>query len=207
MAGVRTRTGLAAISVGLVLIAGCTASGNDGDSNVGIGEVEPTIVSPDLEQPTLVVNITLSDDGFEPETVFLPAGRHIRMVVRNISDHEHHYRVGGLLTSNLGWYVPPTVTEDEIASMSPEELEDLGMTEDDLDDVEHLLHHLQPTFVPFKEESPAGIRPLPNEVHAYAYRGHIDTVTFFPLSIGEFVAEDVLHPELTGRVIVFDAGT
>lgn len=101
----------------------------------------------------------------------------------------------------------PELDEYDIGSMSPSELEVYGIAEvaDITDEAElaHYMHHLTPTFSPVKEVSPAGIKPLGTEVHGYVTRGTPDTLTFFPLSVGTYLAEDVLHPEVTGTVIVF----
>lgn len=161
------------------------------------------MVNPDTSLPSLTVNVAISDEEFIPSTIFLPAGRHVRLIVRNRDNVEHHYRVIGLIPAQLAWEVKPVITEEELESMTPEMREDLGVV-GDIDDPEHVLHHLSPTFVPFKAESRSGIKPLPNEVHAYVYAGVGDVVTFYPISIGEFQVEDVLHPEITGRVVVFD---
>jgi hypothetical protein len=36
--------------------------------------------------------------------------------------------------------------------------------------------------------------------------GTVDVVSFFALTTGRFESEDVLFPELTGEVVVFDGG-
>jgi uncharacterized cupredoxin-like copper-binding protein len=194
-----------ALLLGFALIAAsCTvgASRSTGtDSALAAGE--GVAVTPDYEAETTVVNVLLTDTGIEPSTIFLPAGRPIRLVLRNRGTREHHFRVGGIVPAQLAWLVFPDFDAYDVASMSPDELSAAGL-DGDIDDLEHTLHHMIPTFVPFKEESPAGIRPIPNEVHGYATLGGADVLSFIALNTGAFVAEDVRFPEFTARVIVFE---
>lgn len=176
-----------------------TEDGADGASGTSV-----TMVSPDLGSQTMVVNVALTDTGFEPATIFLPAGRHVQLVLRNRGTKEHHYRVAGLIPAQLRWYLYPDVDIAEVDAMSPAEREAIGIS-GAVDDMEHVVHHLAPTFVPFKEPSRSGIRPIPNEVHGYVQAGTAgDVLTFFPLNTGSFVVEDVLHPEIAGKVVVFE---
>lgn len=160
-------------------------------------------VEPDRVSPTLYVDVVLTDDGPEPKTLLIPAGRHIRLTLRNRGAHEHHYRVVGLRPEDMRWILFPQVDEYELAEMTQEELEalDIGGA---IDDVEHVLHHLRPVFVPFRTESLSGIKPLANEVHGYTQRGQIDVVTFYATNTGRFVVEDLRYPELSAEVVVFE---
>ncbi len=195
---------LALLAVLGLLLEACTA---DTESSVPNGSDGQILVTPDIVSPTLTVNVTLTDEGFQPSTIFLPAGRHIELVIRNRGTDEHHYRIAGLVPAGLNWIVSSEIDEDEILAMSPAELEALGIDSADMSNLEHVAHHLGPTAIAFKPESAAGIKPLPNEVHAYASIGGADIVIFYPLNIGTFVAEDVLHPEITGKVVVFGDGS
>jgi uncharacterized cupredoxin-like copper-binding protein len=191
--------------LGLSLVVGaCSDSGtqaqNDGEASTN---EESVTVAPSYSEAEIVINVDLTDEGFEPSTVFLPAGRHVRLVLRNTGRAEHHFRVARLIPADVRWFLVPEIDEDEVESLSPEELERYGIT-DDIDDLEHVLHHLNPSFVPFRETSRAGITPLKNEVHGYAHAGRTELMTFFPLNTGRFVVEDVLHPEITGTVVVFE---
>jgi uncharacterized cupredoxin-like copper-binding protein len=196
----RSKSLLAALALMTMVAAACDSSAVNTPTDTT--EEASVTVAPDRTLSELVVNVTLTDEGFEPETLYLPAGQPVRMIVRNRGKSEHHYRVAGLIPSDLGWYRYPEISEDELLAMSAEELAAIGMT-GDIDDPQHIVHHLQPSLVPFKETSPAGIRPLGNEVHAYAALGTFDQLFFYPLNTGTFVAEDVLHPEITGKVVVF----
>jgi len=193
----------------VVILALVTAACTDGstESTETSDPSDPVMVAPNTEQPSLVVSVAVSEAGFEPKTIFLPAGRHVRLTVRNHSDVERHYRIVGLIPAQLGWQVRPVISDDMLDALTPEELEELGISGEDMSNREHALHHLSPTFLSYKPESRSGIRPLPNEVHAYVYKGVADIVTFYPLSVGKFVVEDPLHPEITGKVVVFDPGT
>ena len=94
----------------------------------------------------------------------------------------------------------------KLDSMTPEELAQYGIDIAGVRgeaELEHVLHHLSPTFSPTKKASPNGIRPLGTEVHGYVIPGFGDVIEFFPLSTGRFKAEDVLNPEITGEVVVF----
>lgn len=189
------------IVVVIVLSAMTSACTGGDEAETGTTDAV-TMVAQDLEADTFVVNVKLTDEGFEPSRILIPAGNHVRLVLRNHGDHEHHYRVAGLIVSDLAWYQEADFSEDEIASMTPEELEAIGVT-GDIDDAEHVSHHLAPTWVPYKEPSFSGIKPIGNEVHGYAQRGQIDVLSFYPLSVGSFVVEDVRYPEITGEVVVF----
>lgn len=179
-------------------VAGC-ASPNASDES---GGSQPVTLN--LDAPTVRVNVFLTDEGPEPSTIFIPAGRNIRLVLRNHGTTEHHYRIVGLIPEEILWLLTPDIPEYELESMTPEERERFGLG-DETADAEHELHHLTPSFVPFREVSRSGIKPLPNEVHGYVELGKTDVLLFYTTDVGEFVSEDVRFPELTGRVVVFDA--
>jgi hypothetical protein len=161
-------------------------------------------VAPDFDAAEVVINVALTDDGFEPSTILIPAGRPIRLILRNHGTGEHHFRVGGLIPTQMSWLLYPEITEYDLDTMDEEGLAAIGAG-GEVDNVDHVLHHLTPSFVPFKAESRSGIKPLPNEVHGYVTIGALDVLSFFATNTGIFTSEDVLHPEITGRVIVFEA--
>lgn len=192
-------------SIAVVLIAALFAGGCSGfwgqpDPEPDDGTV--AWVEPDLESDDFVANVVLTDEGPEPQTLFLPAGRHIKLVLRNRGMHEHHYRVVGLIPEDVAWILVPEIDETELESLTDDELEALGLG-GPIDDVEHVLHHILPVFVPFREESRSGIKPLANEVHAYTQRGGVDIITFYATNTGRFQVEDLRYPELTAEVVVF----
>ena len=203
----------ASIRMPVILLAFTLAlSACSGDSDaVAEGDASQNTfgtVQPDLVSTALNVTVVFTEDGFEPSIIFLPAGRRIRLALRNRTEDEHHFRIRGLVPGNLRWMSVPEIDEYDVESMTPADLEAYGISDvaniTDEAELAHYMHHLLPSFVPIKEVSPAGIKPLGTEVHGYVTRGKADTLTFFPLSVGEYIAEDVLHPEFTGLVIVYE---
>lgn len=193
------------VVVALLALAACTDSPSDDGGGSGGSQTESVNVAPDFGASPVVINIALTDEGFEPSTVHIPAGRPIRLILRNHGSGEHHYRIAGLIPLQMSWLLEPELDEYDVADMTPEQLAEVGI-DGQVDDIEHVLHHLTPSFVPFKAESRAGIKPLPNEVHGYVTEGNLDVMEFFASNTGVFTSEDVLHPEIVGRVIVFKEG-
>lgn len=189
----RSRPG-AAVSLLLVVALTSCSSTEVGPQGEEGGSV---VVSQDLEARTFMVNVFLTDEGFDPSIVFVPAGRQIRLTLRNRGTTEHHYRIVGLAPTDLRWRMEAEIDDYDLES-SPE------FADTYVDDVEHVLHHLAPSYVPFRAESPNGVRPIGNEVHGYAASGKIDVVTFYALETGSYTAVDALHPEIEGTLIVFD---
>lgn len=181
------------------LVGACAGSGESSDTIDSVAVTVPV----DTSAPEVVINVVLTEAGFDPSTIFVPAGSPIRLVLRPRDIREYHYRIVGLVPTNLTWMLSPDVDPSDLDAMTPQELEALGITEAGMD-AEHEAHHLNPVFVPFREESRSGIKPLPNEVHGYVDLGSPETISFFATTPGTFVVEDVLHPEITGKVIVFE---
>lgn len=198
----RLRTVCVAV-VATALLAACTSAGDITARSSSTASEPRVVVAPNYEAPPVVVNVTMTDEGFEPSTILIPAGRHIRLVLRNRGSVEHHFRIQGLVPIDMKWYLTPDLDEYDLESMTVEELAENGIV-GDIDDAEHVLHHLTPQFVPFRAESPTGVKPLPGEVHGYALLGTLDVMTFFASQTGTYESQDVLYPELTGRVIVYE---
>lgn len=193
-----------AVALALSLVAAC-----GGSSGSGTTTTEPVTVAAQVDMAPLTVNVLLTDEGFEPETIFIPAGRQIQLVLRNRGTGEHHYKIRGLVPSSLAWISIPEVDSYDLDSMTPGELASYGIDLTGVTDeweIEHILHHLEPTFVPFRDASPSGIKPIGLEVHGWVTLGTVDVISFFALTTGTYQSEDVLHPGLTGAVVVFDAG-
>ena len=153
-----------------------------------------------------VINVTFTDTGFEPEIVFVPAGQPVRLVLRNRTEREHHYRVQGLLASDVRYFVFPDVSSEELDGLTVEELGAIDPAlayATDAAEIEHILHHLLPYQVMSRDISRSGIKPIPGEVHGYAHRGEFDTLNFIPLTTGRFTVEDTRFPEITGTMVVF----
>ncbi len=180
------------LPIALVLLA-CSSSTEEVDATpVEAAPTVQAVATGNGDAPTseeqltdFTVNVILTDDGYEPSSVFIPAGRKVRLVVRNRGSTEHHYRVVGLGPENLLWLSEPEGEREE------------GVTDD-----EHESHH-DSEFVPFRATSRAGIRPFGDEVHAYASRSDVDVVLFTALEPGTYLVECPLHPEEAGKVTVF----
>jgi hypothetical protein len=110
----------------------------------------------------------------------------VRLVFRNVGKTEHHYRIIGMEAAEMLWMVGP----DDM--QTPE-----GVTLE-----ERELHHLS-GWAPFKLESPAGIKPFGDEVHAYAPAHDKDVLLFTPTQKGTFEVECPLHAEAVGKIVVF----
>ena len=139
------------------------------------------------------INVYISDSGIDPSIVFVPAGRRVQLVLRNLSMAEHHYRVVGLPARDLLW-----VSEPGSGSAMPEDTSD--------DDADHMMHHAR-DFVTSRATSPAGIRPTGREVHAYVSAARlVDILIFTATQTGTFAVQCDLHHETIGKMVVFDAG-
>lgn len=132
----------------------------------------------------LTMNVELTDTGFSPEVVSLPAGRPIRLVVRNRGQQEHHYHVQGLVPVQMLWLAK---TLDDRAG----------------NQLDHVAHHAGDLVDYHICTSRAGVCPTGKSVHAHAEASEIDVVQFTPATTGTFQAFDPLHPDLRGTVIVF----
>jgi cytochrome c-type biogenesis protein len=154
---------------------------------------------PDDEVHYLTVNVAVSNDAFEPSTVFVPAGQPVQLMLRDRGTTEHHYRVVGLTPDELWWMAPGASSETTppLSESLSEPLSDAAA--DDAHD-----HHSR-HFVTTKAASPRGITPSGREVHAYVtLANNIDMVLFTASQTGTFDVVCDLHPEKVGRLTVFD---
>lgn len=180
---------LPVLALTLVLIA-CTGGADLSQKGVSNKDkeitppVEPTAVV-DSDDRYISITVIVTDEGFQPPSIFIPVGQKVRLVLRNRGSTEHHFRVLALKIRDLKWLAPLAA--------------DVG--EDD--DAQHEAHHMVTSFVPFRDTSPAGIKPLGDEVHAYAQAGGQDMVIFTPTDTGNFLVHCPLHPEIIGHVIVY----
>ena len=185
----------------LVLIALAVAACSNADSapaatstappqataETAVGRQDATESSADSVGRDLTINIELTDSGFQPETVFIPVDRGVQLIIRNRGATEHHYRVLGLVPRDLRWLV---------LGADPEPIDESD------DDAVHESHH-ETSFMEFRPASPAGIRPLGDEVHAYAAARDVDRIIFVATNTGTFQVEDPLHPEFVGSIVVY----
>ncbi len=199
----RRRHGAAIVALGFVMAA-CTVKLPGGPDEGFYDDVTSTttpavpVLSRDGEEIPLsefqiTVNVDLTDTGFVPETIFIPQGRGVQLILRNRGDTEHHYRVQGLVPNQITWLASAEYNLLQLQDEVPPE---------EMSEAEHLLHHLI-AFVPFRDPSPFGVTVLANEVHGYAEPRSRDIIRFIPTNTGTFVVQDVLHPEITGHVVVF----
>lgn len=202
--------GVAGLIVFLVVVGVVTTmafSNDDGGEHAALG-LHPDEVAPQYEMSPLNLNVFLTDEGIEPEILWIPAGRRVRLLLQNRGELEHHFRIIGLDPYHLRWLRTPEVSIDEVDGMTPEQLAAYGLGDvaamSDEAEIEHVLHHINPWFERNRDASPTGIKPIGTEVHGWVIRGTNDLMEFFALVPGEYVAEDVRFPEFTMRVIVFE---
>ena len=143
-------------------------------------------IEADFDPFAITLNVDITENGYEPADLFIPAGRSVQLVIRNRTTTEHHYRVPGLETTDLLWLAEPVTEIEE------------GVSEED-----HLLHHIA-AYVAWRGTSPSGIKPTLEEIHAYSAGGVNDVIRFTATSLGTFTVEDPLHPELSGTITVFE---
>lgn len=191
-----------AVPLALMLVfAACSDGGAAGPDR--LVEERVTVV-PDPDAPEFVVNVYVTDEGYEQPIVHVPAGRYIKLVLRDHGVLEHHYRVIGLVPSQLRWVVFPVLDEYDLASMSDEELLSHGIDmSQPIGDLEHELHHLGISFSPVRPASRSAIQPTGTEVHAITRRGVQDVVYFYALTTGTYEVVDAAHPDIRGKMVVF----
>ncbi len=170
--------------VGLVLVSCTSATSAPSNEHVATPSNE-SVGALTIPVMDLTINMDVTDDGFQPPAVFIPVGSRVKLVLRNRGTTEHHYRVVGLVPKDLQWLAGPEEAREEAVT-----------------DKEHELHHAT-GYMPFRGASPAGIRPMGDEVHGYAARDDFDVVLFIPTNTGTFVVQCPLHSEMVGKVTVF----
>lgn len=189
----RVLVGLLPVVLVLVACTGVTSVSNKAE--VAAPQEDPAAVvnldklraiSSDQPLEYLTINVRITDDGFQPASIFIPVGRRVKLVVRNHGMAEHHYRIVGLVPGDLRWRQTDAVTDE---------------------DEEHLDHHPGASYVPYRSTSKAGIKPTGDEVHAFAAGRALDVVLFIPTNTGTFAVQDPLHPEIVGKVTVFTPET
>ncbi len=188
----------------LALVAVVAACSDGGTNGPAAGVEERVTVLPDFETEEFVVNVYATDDGYDPAVVHVPAGRFIKLVFRDHDSDEHHFRVLGLIPSQLRWAIFPALSAEDIPNMSDSELAAHGFDRDmAIDDLDHVLHHLGITYSAVPPASRNPLRPLGTEVHAVTRPGKQDVLYFFALTTGTYEVVDPAHPEITGKLVVF----
>jgi uncharacterized cupredoxin-like copper-binding protein len=141
----------------------------------------------------LTVNVELSDEGISPAVVAIPAGREVKLVVRNRGTTEHHYHVAGLAPQGL-WRV---TTEEASATRDSNDAIATAAAEDD-----HAHHGASlGAYV-----SQAGVIPAADEVHAFAQGGGggMDVLFFTATAPGTYEVHCTLHPDMIAQMMVFE---
>ncbi len=142
----------------------------------------------------LTVNVELTDEGISPAVVAIPAGREIKLVVRNRGATEHHYKVIGLAPQGL-WRITTegaSVTRDSNDAMEVVAAE------------EHDDHHNHGASLG-AYLSQTGITPAADEVHAFAQGGGggMDVLFFTATTPGTYEVRCPLHPDFVAHLTVF----
>lgn len=154
----------------------------EGTSDVGAAPTAPS--------PFFTVNVEITDEGFRPTDIEIPVGQTVKLVIRNRTSDEHHYRIVGLAPRNLLWLAEPE--PDEAAE---------GVSDED-----HEAHH-NTSYVAWRSAGPSGVQPSGDEVHAWAFQyspgGGIDSVIFQATEVGSFEVVDPLEPTFRGTVTVY----
>ena len=175
-----------------VVLAACggdsAASGDDGSANTNAttATTEPAPIPQDWDRVLITLNVEVTDDGFEPAAILIPAGRGIQLLMRNQGTTEHHLRVIGAEPARLLWVArPDTGIED-------------GVTEED-----HSKHHLI-GYVDWRGTADSGIKITGDEIHGWSRPTEMEIMRFIISQPGTYQFEDALHPELTGELTVFE---
>jgi plastocyanin len=141
----------------------------------------------------LTVNVELSDEGISPAVVAIPAGREVKLVVRNRGTTEHHYHVVGLAPQGL-WRI---TTEEASLTRESNDAIATSAAEDD-----HAHHGASlGAYV-----SQAGVVPAADEVHAFAQGGGggMDVLFFTATTPGTYEVHCTLHPDMVAQMMVFE---
>lgn len=145
----------------------------------------------------LTVNVDADDSGFQPATVTVPAGVQVKLVFRNRGTTEHHYRVLGLVPTDLQFLVA-SPGENVLADPTPTQPVANAAPAD-----EHEHDHDHGSFSGARSlTTPGGVRVTGDRVHAWAQATGIDEVMFIAAKTGTYDVSDPRHPEITGKLIV-----
>ncbi|MBI2854701.1 MAG: hypothetical protein HYX87_07270 [Chloroflexi bacterium] len=152
-----------------------------------LGNQDDPLVRPvaafDSQSPYLTVNVDVTDTGVQPPAIYLPAGKSVLLVMRNRGTREHHYHIFGLVPADILWL--------------SKESDGSGAGAGDHDE-----HNHGGALVPYHICS-SGVCPTGDDVHMHAVAGDMDAILFTATTSGTFLAQDPLHPEINGKVVVY----
>jgi hypothetical protein len=178
---------VAAMTLTVAACGGGEATSDDGRANTDASATtEPAPIPQDWERVLITLNVEVTDAGFEPASISIPAGAGIQLLMRNHGTTEHHFRVVGATPARLLWVArPDTGIED-------------GVTEED-----HEKHHLI-GYVDWRGTADSGIKIAADEIHGWSRPTEMEIMRFIISEPGTYQFEDVLFPELSGELTVFE---
>ena len=155
-------------------------------------EAQPAAGAPALG--FLTINVELTDAGIQPASISVPAGREVKLIVRNRSMNEHHYHVLGLVPDDV-WRVVSDSGDDSSAAD--------GAASAVMTEADHAHHHDASLggYLPQLGE----VDPNAKEVHAYVQGGGggMDVIFFTATAVGTYAIHCPLHPDTDATLTVF----
>jgi len=162
------------------------------------------------------VNIYMTEEGFEPSSITLAAGQRVRVVLRNRTLKERHFRVIGMPAASITWMAVP-LDRWEAVDAAAHLTHAFHHEEEAAEPVEGQFvnprggwvdhdHSHAVEYIDWRGTSPSGIKPNGREVHGwtfpYSSSGNIDVMVFIPLLAGTFTAFDPVNPTFLVEVVV-----
>jgi mono/diheme cytochrome c family protein len=162
------------------------------------------------------VNIYMTEEGFEPSSITIAAGERVRLVLRNRTLKERHYRVIGMPVASIAWMAVP-LDRWEVVDANDHAAHAFHHEEADAEPAEGVFvnprggwvdhdHSHALDYIPWRGTSPSGLKPNGREVHGwtfpYSSSGNLDVMTFIPLVPGTYTAFDPVNPRFVGEIIV-----
>jgi hypothetical protein len=158
---------------------------------------------------TRTMNLTIDEDGLSLNTLFIAQGTPTKLIFRNLSRDEHHYKVPDMPTSEVLW-ASENGEMDELEAFAAmfdsdaDEHDHHAGHDDHEDHDDHAHHHASFTLSETPEcNSRVGECPDGNAVHAHAQHEELDIVVFTPSEPGTYIVECPLHEDFQARIIVY----
>lgn len=195
------KTGLAAVTILAFFLSACTSPslgadarvGYNTESHIGHEHIKSVDIVPANQEVItgtgtyITVNVEVTDEGYNPSLLSLPAGRQVMLVMRNRGQSEHHLHIKELVPANMLWL------SKEQSEVNPSQ----GLNID-----EHAQHHQGGELVPY-HICTSGVCPTEDTVHLHAVPGDMDIVLFTPTNRGTFEIVCPLHDNMKATVTVF----